>query len=110
MILIPRYGSVRVVPIPRYGLVRVVPRPRDGLIRVVHVNKDPVLVLVHKLYLLTKDHVNTLLKRSIWLYLKSILSTRSKCLDSNSHLEPTVGSGSRDLYRVSMYRWGGRLN
>ena len=63
------------------------------MVRIVRVEyKDPVLVRIHKLYLMTKYPVPTLLRSSSWLYLRNILSTRSKCLDLNSHLEPAIDS------------------
>ena len=66
------------------------------MVRIVRVEyKDPVLVRIHKLYLMTNYPVPTLLRSSCWLYLRSILlnSTRSKCLDLNSHLlEPAIDS------------------
>ncbi len=82
------------VIIPRYGPVRVVPRPRYGLIRDVHV--DVKIPFISRAYVIfaTKDEANTLLRSSIWLYLKSILSTRSKCFDLNVHLEPTIDGDS----------------
>ena len=56
LLLIPRYGPVRVVPRPRYGLVRVVPRPRYELVRVVHV--DIKIPFSTRKYVIFDDYYN----------------------------------------------------
>ena len=82
------------VLIPRYGPVRVVPRPRYGMVRVVHV--DIKIPFITRTYVIFDDQdlANTRLRSSVRLYLKSILSTRSNCLDLNNHLEPVIDSNS----------------